>query len=78
MSTSTPAPAKSKIVAALLGIFLGGLGAHSFYLGNAKKGAIQLVVSVVTLGAGSLWGFIEGILILIGKIDTDAAGNPLA
>lgn len=78
MSTLSPAPAKSKIVAALLGIFLGGLGAHSFYLGNAKKGAIQLVVSVVTLGLGSLWGFIEGIMILIGKITTDAAGNPLA
>ena len=69
--TNTPASAapageaKSKMVAGLLGIFLGYFGAHSFYLGNTKKGIIQLVVSIVTFGVGALWGLIEGIMILV-------------
>lgn len=79
MSINAPAAApKSKVVAGLLGILLGSLGVHSFYLGNSKKGLIQIAVTVVTFGLGGLWGFIEGILILAGKINTDAAGNPLA
>ncbi len=32
---------KSKVVAALLAFFLGETGAHSFYLGYKKRGAIQ-------------------------------------
>ena len=70
---------KQKMVAGILGILLGGLGAHSFYLGNTKKGIIQLVVSVVTCGALGLWGLIEGILILTGneQMRTDAYGVPL-
>lgn len=71
-------PLKSKLVAGLLGIFLGGFGVHSFYLGYAGKGVAQIIVSLVTCGAGSLWGFIEGILILTGSISQDANGNPLA
>ena len=35
-------------------------------------------VSLVTCGIGGIWGFIEGIMILCGKITTDAQGNPLA
>jgi TM2 domain-containing membrane protein YozV len=38
---------KSKIVAALLAFFLGGLGIHSFYMGNKKKGFIQLGATVL-------------------------------
>lgn len=68
---------KSKLVAGLLGIFLGGWGIHNFYLGNTKKAIIQIVVSLVTCGIGGIWGFVEGILILIGNINTDANGNPL-
>lgn len=68
---------KSKLAAGLLGIFLGGWGIHSFYLGNAGKGVAQIVVTIVTCGVGALWGFIEGILILAGSITTDADGNPL-
>ena len=41
---------KSKIVAALLAFFLGGLGIHSFYMGNKKKGFIQLGVYIVGIG----------------------------
>jgi TM2 domain-containing membrane protein YozV len=68
---------KSKLAAGLLGIFLGGWGIHNFYLGFTTKAIIQIVVTVVTCGVGALWGFIEGILILCGKIDKDAKGIPL-
>ena len=71
--------AKSKIAAGLLGIFLGGFGVHRFYLGFTKIGIIQIVVTIFTCGIGSLWGFVEGILYLVGSsgYTTDAAGRPL-
>ncbi len=69
--------AKSKIVAGLLGVFLGGWGIHNFYLGFNNKAIIQIIVTIVTCGIGALWGFIEGILILVGNINVDANGNPL-
>jgi hypothetical protein len=74
---------KSKLVAGLLGIFLGGLGIHRFYLGHTKIGVIQLLLTVVlgffTLGLVGLWGFIEGIMIIAGSAHfrTDAQGIPL-
>jgi TM2 domain-containing membrane protein YozV len=68
---------KSKIAAGLLGIFLGELGIHRFYLGFVGIGIIQIVVTIVTLGIGGLWGFIEGILILTGSMNKDAKGQPL-
>ena len=55
---------KSKIIAGILGIFLGGLGIHNFYLGRTTRAVIQLVLTIFTFGVASLWGFIEGILIL--------------
>jgi len=78
LAPSVKTGAKSKMTAGLLGIFLGGFGVHNFYLGNTTRAIIQIVVTLVTCGAGSLWGLIEGIMILIGKIDTDAEGNKLA
>lgn len=45
---------KSKVVAGLLAIFLGGLGIHKFYLGYTKQGVIMLLVSLF----GSLLLFI--------------------
>ena len=36
--------AKSKMAAGLLGIFLGGLGIHNFYLGYTKKAVAQLLI----------------------------------
>ena len=68
--------AKSRIAAGLLGIFLGGLGVHSFYLGYTGKGVAQIVLSLFC-GIGAIWGFIEGIMILVGSINTDANGVPL-
>ena len=69
---------KSKLAAGLLGIFVGGLGIHRFYLGYIGLGIAQIVVTFVTCGIGYLWGFVEGILILAGSvITTDADGRPL-
>lgn len=75
--TSVPNPnAKSKLVAGLLGILLGGLGIHNFYLGYTGKGVAQILLSFCC-GVGYIWGLIEGILILCGNINQDANGNPL-
>ena len=76
LSAAPVAGGKSKLVAGLLGIFLGGLGIHNFYLGYNKKAILQILLSCV--GVGGIWGLIDGILILCGKIDKDANGNPLA
>jgi TM2 domain-containing membrane protein YozV len=81
-----PNPLKSKLVAGLLGIFVGGLGIHRFYLGYNTIGIIQILVTVVGgivtcgIGAigGAIWGLVEGILILTGSINKDAQGRPLA
>ena len=37
---------------------------------------LQIVVTVLTLGIGALWGFIDGIVILVGHV-TDAQGRTL-
>lgn len=69
---------KSKLAAGLLGIFLGGIGVHRFYLGYTTIGVVQILVTFVTCGVGALWGFIEGILIIAGTtITTDAQGRTL-
>ncbi|MEH1016628.1 TM2 domain-containing protein [Micromonospora sp. CPCC 206060] len=67
---------KSKVVAGVLGIVLGGFGVGRFYMGDTKTGALQLVVTLVTCGLGSLWGTIDGILILING-GVDGQGRPL-
>jgi len=68
---------KSRVTAGLLGIFLGGLGIHNFYLEKNKLAIIQLVVFILSCGISFLWGTIEGIVILAGGINTDGNGNPL-
>jgi len=69
---------KSRLVAGLLGILLGGLGVHRFYLGYTGIGLLQLFVTIVSCGWGWVWGFVEGILILTKtSITTDADGVPL-
>lgn len=71
-----PSTQKSKMTAGLLGIFLGGLGIHNFYLGFTSK-AIAQIASSFCFGIGAIWGLIEGIMILTGSIDKDANGVPL-
>lgn len=56
--------ADKKIVAGILGILLGWLGVHRFYLGDMVGGILRIVITVVTCGFGSLLGLIEGIIYL--------------
>lgn len=74
--------AKSRIVAGILGILLGALGVHNFYLGNNGKATAQLLISVLSLGilsfVSAIWGLIEGVQILTGTINEDANGYPLS
>ena len=55
---------QKKIIAAILAIFLGGLGLHKFYLGYVVAGLIQLVLSFF-FGIGGIIGLIEGIIYLV-------------
>jgi len=64
MSNGKPAGAEKKVPAGILGILLGALGIHKFILGYTKEGIIQLIIGVVTCGAGGIIGFIEGIIYL--------------
>lgn len=75
---------RSRLGAGLLGIFLGSLGVHRFYLGFNGIGLAQLLMTLLSpltcgltwlIAAG--WGFIEGILILVGVLERDAAGGLL-
>ena len=70
---------KSRLIGGLLGILLGGLGIHRFYLGYVGMGILQIVVTIVTFGLGAIWGFVEGIMILVGAemFRRDAKGVPL-
>ena len=76
-----PHTQKSKIAAGLLGIFLGYFGVHNFYLGYTGKAIAQLLITLLSCGLGSIvtsiWGLVEGILILVGNINVDGQGYPL-
>lgn len=80
-STASKEGQKSKLAAGLLGIFLGSIGVHNFYLGYTGKAVAQLLITVLSCGilavVSAVWGLIEGILILTGSINTDAQGNLL-
>jgi TM2 domain-containing membrane protein YozV len=71
-----PLSDKSKMVAGLLQIFLGGLGIGRFYLGYTTIGVLQIVVTIFTFGIGAIWPFVDGIMILLGKVP-DAEGRVL-
>jgi TM2 domain-containing membrane protein YozV len=64
-------------VAGVLGVLLGPLGVHRFYLGYVGIGVVQVIVTFITVGFGGLWGFIEGVLCLTGPVMRDADGLPL-
>jgi TM2 domain-containing membrane protein YozV len=75
-----PGPVRTKLAAALLAFFLGPFGAHNFYLGRTGIATAQLLVTVLTCGAGVVvtwpWAVVEGIVILAdGMCDGD--GKPL-
>ena len=61
---------KSKIAAALFGIFLGSLGIHKFYLGNIGTGILYLLFCWTAIPG--IVGFIEGLVYLC-QSDADFA-----
>lgn len=63
---------KSWMVALLLSLLLGGLGADRFYLGYTGLGVVKLL----TLGGCGVWAIIDLIRIIMNKLP-DANGQPL-
>jgi len=63
---------KNKITAGLLGLFLGGLGIHKFYLGENGIGIIYLLINTVgwfiTIWLAGIPNIIIGIIVLIESI----------
>lgn len=66
---------KSRIAAALLAFMFGYLGVHNYYLGFNTRATVQLILTIVgsfftcgmSLVAMAIWGFVEGILLIIGS-----------
>ena len=86
-----PKKRRSRYAAAAFGIVMGSFGVHNFYIGNSSRGIAQIAITLaaywlVMVGVlpafggmllSGLWGFIEGVLIAVGDIKTDAEGNAL-
>ncbi|AQQ53310.1 hypothetical protein B0X71_09620 [Planococcus lenghuensis] len=53
----------NRIIAGLLGIFLGDFGVHKFYLGKPGKGLLYLAFCWTVIPA--IIGFIEGVSYLL-------------
>ncbi len=79
---------KSKGTAALLAFFLGGFGAHRFYVGKTGSAVVMLIMAIVGILLScvyigiplcfvvGIWSFIDFIIILTGGF-TDSLGRPL-
>ncbi|MFI3215567.1 MAG: TM2 domain-containing protein [Methylococcales bacterium] len=68
---------KSRWIATLLGLFLGPIGAHRFYLGFYKIALAQIALTILTQGYGVIWGFIDTVLLFGGHIHKDSKNRPL-
>ena len=75
-TTTKPQGAEKKIIAGVLGILLGSIGVHKFFLGYIKEGIIMLLItfigSFIVVGPVimTIIGLIEGIIYLC-KSDKD-------
>ncbi len=65
MEPSVASRGKEKTIAGILGILLGGLGVHHFYLGSTTAGVIELIATICTCGLAGLVGIVEGVLLLV-------------
>jgi TM2 domain-containing membrane protein YozV len=65
---------KSRVTAALLAFFLGGLGIHKFYMGSTGWGILYLVFCWTYIPA--ILGLIEGIIYLVQSDETFAKKYP--
>ena len=68
---------KSKVAFVLLGVFLGSLGIHNFYIGRTKQGVIQLLITVLSAGMLSIASWIWAIVDIC-TVNVDANGIPLS
>ncbi len=86
-ATGNPIPVtgstgKSWIVALLLCLFLGGFGAHRFYVGKNGTGITMLLITILLGWAGiglficGIWALIDFIMICFNTFTT-ADGQPL-
>ncbi len=53
---------KSRGVAGLLALLIGGLGIHYFYIGKSKAGIYTILLTIVTCSIWSIITFVQGIL----------------
>ena len=67
---------KSKVVAGVLQLFLGGFAAGRWYTGHTGLALAQMAACWLTCGIGWVWPFIDGILMLVGE-PKDAQGRRL-
>jgi TM2 domain-containing membrane protein YozV len=70
--TNLPYSDKSRVVAGVLQLFLGGFGAGRWYTGHTGLALAQLF----TCGGLGIWALVDGIMMLTGKV-TDPDGRPL-
>ena len=75
---------KRKKTAGLLGIFLGAIGLHRFYLGYTGTALIHIILFLIgffsfgiTALASYIWAIVDVIRIFKGKIAVDADDNEL-
>lgn len=59
---------KSKLVAGLFAILLGGIGVHHFYMGNVGLGVVDILFSWT--GIPSILGLVNGIIYLTESDDS--------
>ena len=71
--TGIPFSDKSKVIAGLLQLFLGFMGAGRFYTGHIAIGVLQLLFGWLTCG---IWPLVDAIMMFAGKV-TDSEGRPL-
>ena len=63
---NAPVQGKSRVVAGLLNLFLGGFGVGDFYLGYTQYGIYKIVISLVIVVLGFLdLGFLSAIISLL-------------
>ena len=78
--------APSRFIAGILQFFVGCVGLGRFYMKSYKIAVLQLIVTLIALVlnfyvsnvfllCGFLWGVIDAILILSGKIEFDGKNN---
>ena len=66
---TAPVQGKSRTVAGLLNLFLGGFGVGDFYLGYTQYGIYKIVISVAILVLGFLdLGFLSTIITLLSYV----------